>query len=124
MIAEEKVKRYISGYNEYDDSNLEWFDAETFGVETVERGWIGDNLPPSKEERLRDLKEELEYLKIVRTQLQKIYNSLMPFTLGMVGHLPRMEKKMSDMVDYVEPKIRHYNQLIDETQEQINRMGV
>lgn len=95
--------------------------AETFGVETVERGWMGDNLPSSREERLRDLKEELKYLVIMRKQLQRLYNSLIPFTTGMVGHLPRMKKKMSDMFDYVEPMIRHYNQLIDETQEKINR---
>jgi len=98
-------------------------DAETFGVETVERGWIGDNLPPSKEERLSDLKEKLEYLKTIKRQLQMLYNSSMPFTTGLVGHLPRMEKKMSDIVDFVEPQIRHYNQLIDETQEQINRIS-
>tara|TARA_R110002020_G_scaffold208433_1_gene414170 strand:- start:947 stop:1252 length:306 start_codon:yes stop_codon:yes gene_type:complete len=92
-------------------------------VETSSRGFMGENLPESKKERLRDLKEDLEYRKLMLSNLKTLESSLLPFTKGMVGHLPKMEKRMKDMMDFVKPLIPHYKQLIKETEESIKNIG-
>lgn len=98
------------------------FGAETFEVETSSKGFLKENLPDSKEERLKDLKEDLEYRNGVLSQFKKLEASLMPFTTGMVGHLPKMEEKMKDFLHYVKQNIKHYTQLVAETQEQMQRI--
>ena len=96
---------------------------EIIKVETSSRGFLRENLPESKKERLKDLKEDLEHLKLMLSNLKTLESSLLPFTKGMVGHLPKMEERMIDMMDYVKPKIPHYKQLIDETEESIKNIG-
>ena len=91
-------------------------------VETSSRGFMGENLPESKKERLRDLKEELEYRENMLASLEALESSLLPFTRGMVGHLPKMEKRMKDMMDFVKPLIPHYKQLIKEKEEALERV--
>ena len=98
--------------------------AESFEVETSSKGFLRENLPDSKKEKLRDLKEDLEYRKFVLSQFKKLEASLMPFTTGMVGHLPKLEDKMLDDLYFVKQNINHYTQLVAETQERIKNVEV
>ena len=88
-------------------------------VETSSRGFLRENLPEWRER----LKEDLEHLKLMLSNLKTLESSLLPFTKGMVGHLPQMEEKMIDMMDYIKKYMPHYKQLIDETEESIKNIG-
>lgn len=80
--------------------------------------------PESKEEELKELKEELKYRNSILSNLRKIEKSLMPFSdFGVVRQFPKMEKRMKDMSDYVKSLIPHYKQLIEETEDSIKRIG-
>ena len=117
-------ENYPDDGKDYDRSDYyaEGFDAESFEVETSSKGFLKENLPDSKEERLKDLKEDLEYRNLVLSRFKKLEASLMPFTTGMVGHLPKMEDKMLDFLYYVKQKIKHYTQLVAETQERMQQI--
>lgn len=103
-------------------SPIEDYDAESFEVETSSKGFLRENLPDSKEERLKDLKEDLEYRKRVLSQFKKLEASLMPFTTGMVRHLPKMEDKMLEFLYYAKQNMKHYTKLVAETQEQMQQI--
>ena len=111
----------IDWFSDY-DYPIGGYTAENFEVETSSKGFLKENLPDSKEERLKDLKEDLEYRNAVLSQFKKLEASLMPFTTGMVGNLPKMEEKMKDFLHYVKQNIKHYTQLVTETQEQMQRI--
>tara|TARA_R110002020_G_scaffold399352_4_gene609219 strand:- start:2459 stop:3796 length:1338 start_codon:yes stop_codon:yes gene_type:complete len=96
--------------------------AESFEVETSSKGFLKENLPDSKEERLKDLKEDLEYRERVLSQFKKLEASLMPFTTGMVRHLPKMEDKMLEFLYYAKQNMKHYTKLVAETQEQMQQI--
>ncbi len=114
-----KIKNSVSRPNYL---RAESFNAESFEVETSSKGFLRENLPDSKEERLKDLKEDLEYRKKVLSQFKKLEASLMPFTTGMVGHLYEMEDKMLNFLYYAKQNIKHYTQLVAETQEQMQQI--
>jgi len=51
---------YLYGYNEYEDSNLKWFDAETFGASVLRgkpKGYVGKVLATDKMLRESDLEQ-------------------------------------------------------------------
>ena len=100
---------------------------EIIKVETYSRGFTRENLPESKKERLKDLKEELEMREKMLSSLETLESALLPlagaYNIPNFLNLPKMEKRMKDMMDYVKPLIPHYKQLIEETEDSIKRIG-
>jgi len=117
----DKKYAYISTPLKRDDF-VSHKNAESFEVETSSKGFLKENLPDSKEEMLKDLKEDLEYRKRVLSQFKKLEASLMPFTTGMVRHLPKMEDKMLEFLYYAKQNMKHYTKLVAETQEQMQQI--